>query len=274
MTERNIIDQTTLPATSESLARDFESLGLETGQTVLLHSSLGSIGYVCGGAQTVITSLLNILGESGTLMMPTHTGQNSDPANWNAPPVPESWWPAIRANSPPFDPRITPTRGMGAIAEMFRQMPGVERSLHPSTSFAACGPNADFLLGGKLPLEEGLGEDSPIGKLYEIDGQILLLGTTHSSNTSLHLAEYRAKLAHKNIVKEGAAILLDEERQWVMFEMLDLDSDDFEQIGTAFTNEIQNRDFFSVGDVGLANASLYQQRPLVDFAVSWMENYR
>ncbi len=274
MSEKDVINETAVPATVESLSKDLESLGLRAGQTVLVHSSLSRLGYVCGGAQTVIMALLDVLGSSGTLMMPTHSGQNTDPANWKAPPVPESWWPEMRTTSPAFNPLVTPSRGMGAIPEMFRNFPGVKRSSHPTTSFAAIGPNSDFLLGGGISLKEELSEDSPIGKLYEIHGQILLLGVSNKSNTSLHLAEYRAKLSNKTVVMEGTAMLVDGKRKWVEFNMLELDPDDFEQIGCAFINSEENSKFFFTLNVGSATCLLIQQRPLVDFAASWMEANR
>ena len=63
--------------------------------------------------------------------MPTHTGDNSEPSNWENPPVPESWWDVIRAEMPVFDPKLTPTRGMGIIPETFRKFPGwLEVTIH------------------------------------------------------------------------------------------------------------------------------------------------
>lgn len=274
MSKDNIIKQTGIPAAIEALSKDLESLGLRPGHTVLLHSSLSSLGYVTGGAESVITALLKVLGESGTLLMPTHTAQNTEPSNWQSPPVPESWWSTIRNTRPAFDPELTPTRGMGAIAEFFRTMQGVKRSAHPTASFAAVGPNADYLLENHISLEEELGENSPLGKLYELDGYVLLLGVTHDANSSLHLAEYRADYANKKTIKEGTAMLVAGERQWVKYEMLDLDPDDFNSIAADFSNLPENNKFISEGKVGLALSKYVRQRPLVDFAVGWMNRNR
>jgi len=238
--------------------------------TLLVHSSMSKIGWISGGAQAVIEALLSVLGDDGTLIMPTHSAQNSNPANWQRPPVPESWWETIRENRPAYDPRITPTREMGTIAEMFRNYPDVKRSAHPVGSFSAIGKHTDTLLDNHTSLERMFGDESPIGKLYELDGYVLLLGVGHGNNTSIHLAEYRADLPPKSPFKEGCAMLVDGQRQWVEFDMFPIDDEDFPQIGVDFAKAHSQVE----GNVGLADAILVKQRQLVDFAVQWMETNR
>ena len=271
MSEEQLIARTPSPITKQSLIHDFQALGLSPGQTVLVHSSMSKIGWITGGAHTVILALLDVLGDKGTLMMPTHTAQNTDPANWRHPPVPESWWQIIRDNRPAYDPHMTQTREMGAIPELFRTMPGVKRSDHPVGSFAAIGANADYLTADHHSLEQMFGEGTPIGKLYELDGYVLLLGVGHGNNTSLHLAEYRANFPAKKTIPEGTVMLVDSQRQWVEFKMHDLDDEDFPQIGAEY--EAQSSDV-RVGKVGLAESRFFRQRPTVDFAEQWMNTNR
>src|SRR5438105_9676976 len=98
------IERTTgLPPTVDSLAGDLAALGVEAGSTLLVHCSLRELGWVVGGPVAVVGALDRVLGANGTLVMPAHSGDLSDPAGWREPPVPEPWWDVIRRNMPPFD---------------------------------------------------------------------------------------------------------------------------------------------------------------------------
>jgi len=274
MSEKTVIDRTTEVCTVNTLCRDFEQIGMRAGHTVLVHSSMSKLGFVVGGPQSVINALLEVLGTAGTLMMPTHTGQNTDPANWRHPPVPEAWWSDIRTTMPAYDPDRTPSRGMGAIAELFRTYPQVNRSAHPIASFAATGPQASALLEDHSSLTEMFGEASPVGKLYALDGYVLLLGVTHSNNTSMHLAEYRAAYSGKRYAKEGSAQWIEGERKWTEFEMLAVDSDDFEAIGADYTASQAASEHICVSKIGMSDSTYLRQRPLVDFTANWMSTHR
>jgi aminoglycoside 3-N-acetyltransferase len=209
------------------------------------------------------------LGQEGTLMMPTHTNNNTDPAEWQHPPVPKSWWPLIRDHTPAYQPATTPTRLMGAVPELFRTWPGAIRSAHPVASFAALGPNAGYLTFDHA-LEDDVGERSPLGRLYDLDGYVLLLGVLHWNNTSLHLAEARADYPGKRYLRSGTAMMVDGQRQWVEYETLETYGDDFGEIGQAFDMTHQ----LSISHIGQAEVRFFKQRSLVDFAINWIEKHR
>ncbi len=199
ISEGDVVKITKYPNTITSLKRDFKTLGVEHGSIIILHISLSKIGWTVGGPVSVIKALMQVLTSEGTLIMPTFTSDNSDPSRWENPPVPKSWWNTIRQEMPAFKPKITPTRVMGVTAETFRNWSNVLRSNHPITSFAAWGKYAKFITENHK-LTADLGEDSPISRLYDLDGQILLVGVTHENNSSLHLAEYRSDFPGKKFI--------------------------------------------------------------------------
>jgi aminoglycoside 3-N-acetyltransferase len=271
MTELDAVQRTpSQPATVASLRADLGALGVTSGMVLLVHASLQSLGWVCGGAVAVILALEETLGPSGTLVMPTHSSDLSDPQGWSNPPVPETWWETIRQETPAFDPELTPTRKMGIIAEVFRKQPGVLRSGNPQVSFAAWGKHAATVIRNH-GLDFGLGEDSPLARIYDLAGSVLLLGVNHAVNTSLHLAETRASYPGKRIITGGAPILRDGERIWADLQEIDESTDDFETIGEAFARAT---DDLVRGEIACAPAMLMPQRNLVDFAERWMETHR
>jgi aminoglycoside 3-N-acetyltransferase len=272
MNEGHVIQRTETPATLQSLKDDLHQLGLQPGMVVLVHSSLSALGWVCGGAVTVILALEEVLGSTGTLVMPTHSADLTEPSKWTGPPVPASWCETIRETMPAYDPDLTPTRGMGTIPEIFRKQRGVSRSLHPQSSFSAWGRHAEQIIQDHA-LEDGLGNGSPLARIYDLDGWVLLLGVGHDSNTSLHLAEYRTSVPAKKVIQEGAPIFVDGVRTWKIFDDTVIDESDFEDIGAAFIED-GGGVALRRGKVGLADCQLIAQRNLVDFAIGWIESNR
>jgi aminoglycoside 3-N-acetyltransferase len=255
-------DSLVTPAT---IATDLNRLGVRSGMLLNVHGAMSKLGFVVGGAQAVVQGLLDTLGPEGTLMMPSHSSQLSDPANWRNPPAPETWWQQIRAEMPAYDPARTPTRTMGAIPELFRTFPGALRSAHPQVSHAALGPLAARITA-EHPLECLFGDASPIGKLYALNGWVLLLGVGHGNNTVLHLAEDRADFPGKTRHLEGAPITIRDTRRWQAFRPLKVNDDDFPAIGAAFAATGRER----IGRVCAAEARLMRAREVVDFATDWI----
>ena len=128
----------------DEIIQKLKEVGLKIGDTVMVHTSLGKMGYVCGGAQAVIEALMEVVGDSGTIMMPTQSWKNLDPEtgiHWEAD---QKDWQLIRDNWPVYDKNLTPTNTMGAVAEMFRQVPGSVRSDHPARSVCAWGRYEEY----------------------------------------------------------------------------------------------------------------------------------
>ncbi len=267
MSEVDTIKRVKRPSTRDSLTADLRRLGVESGMTLLVHSSLSKLGWVVGGPVAVIQALMDVLTPQGTLVMPAHSTQMTDPADWENPPIPKEWHELVRNAMPLFDPQRTHTRQMGKIAELFRTWPDVSRSDHPHMSFAAWGQHADFVTANhELPYS--LGETSPLARVYDLDGQVLLLGVGYDNNTSMHLAEYRAPYAP--LAPNGAPWLVDGEKVWQPFDDIDMHDELFAQIGVEYEATVAVR----VGQVGAAECRLMVQRTAVDFTQDWFTRWR
>ena len=261
MSETEVILNTSSPRTRPSLAADLQQL-VSPGMTVLVHSSLSALGWVCGGPVTVVQALMDAVTMTGTLIMPTQSGNYSDPAEWQNPPVPSQWWTIIRETMPAYDPQITPTWHMGQIVEVFRTLPNVLRSSHPNVSFAAWGQQAELVVN-RHSLNNSLGEDSPLARLYDLNGWVLLLGVGYDRSTCFHLAEYRSVGAKQ--ISKSSPILEAGQRVWKTYKDIEFAADSFAEIGKAF----EKQGTVKVSNVGSAQSKLFSIREAVDFAVSW-----
>jgi aminoglycoside 3-N-acetyltransferase len=257
---------TDLPPTRASLAADLTALGLRAGDTVIVHSSLRAVGWVPGGRVTVVQALLDVLGPMGTLVVPAQTMDNSDPKHWQRPPVPESWWPVIREHTPAFDPALTPTRGLGAMAEAVRTWPGAVRSDHPQASFAAVGAQAAELMATH-DLDSQFGEASPLAALERAGARVLLLGVGFDVCTAFHLAEYRIPSPK---TEHSCAMFTATGREWVTYTDIAVNSDDFDRLGAAY----EPMATLSRGKVGAADTRLFPLAEAVAFAVEWLRANR
>lgn len=166
--------------TKDDICAGLRQMGLRPGFQVLAHSSLSSFGYVEGGAEAAIEALLESISPGGTVLVPTLTGSEAlSPAN---PPV--------------FDPQNTPC-WTGLIPETFRHRPDAVRSLHPTHSVAAIGPDAAALTAEHVDSLTPCDELSPYGKLAQsARGYILLIGVDHESNTTFHHIEELAGVSY------------------------------------------------------------------------------
>lgn len=230
--EADVIAQSTAPVTRDDLITALSQAQISDGDIVIAHTAMSRLGWVVGGAQTVLDAVLTRIGETGTLVMPGNSAQLSDPRKWQAPPVPEDWIPAIMDTMPPFDLETTPTRGLGRVVEAFRAMPGTLRSTHPTTSFLARGPKAQEILADHT-LSMCLGPNSPLGSLYALEAKVLFLGAGFDTATCFHLAEYDPGIRAVERVAYPVA-KKDDRTIWMEVDDVDLDDTDFAEIGRAF----------------------------------------
>jgi aminoglycoside N3'-acetyltransferase len=161
---------TTLGA--DQVTAQLRSLGVGAGGVLVVHTAFSKVAPLDGGPQGLILALLAALGSEGTLVMPSMSDDDDHP----------------------FDPRTTPCLGMGIVADTFWRLPGVLRSDSPH-AFAAIGPRAAEITAAH-PLDVPHGSNSPIGRVYALNGQVLLLGVGHDANTTIHLAENLARVRY------------------------------------------------------------------------------
>jgi aminoglycoside 3-N-acetyltransferase len=164
----------TMPdVTRQQIADRLRQIGVQSGESLLVHSSLSSFGHVVGGAATVVEALLEVAGPDGTVFVPT-----------------------FNFGKLPFDSATTRSL-TGAISESLRTMPGAIRSPHPTHPFSGIGPQAALILS-EHPLMRPFGKGSPIWRLWEENAQVLLLGCDHRSSSMIHVAEVQADVPYLN----------------------------------------------------------------------------
>jgi len=179
---------------AKSLAQDLTALGVPRGGLLVVHSGFRSLEPVDGGPAAVVEALREAVGPEGTLLMPTFTTQLIDPATWPVPPSPEERE-RLMAQMQLYDPAKSPPHKMGAVATALWRTPGARRSLHPITSWTAIGPLAEALTADH-PREDPEGRHGPVGRAWERDARVLLLGVDHDANTTIHLAESLLDMPH------------------------------------------------------------------------------
>jgi aminoglycoside 3-N-acetyltransferase len=250
------------------LRRELRSLGVRPGSVLLTHCSMHAVGLVDGGAATLLEALLKVLGERGTLVVPTQTRSKSMSSreflravSGLSPAQRESYLDLL----PGFDPALSPSEGMGALSEAVRLHPGASRSTHPTTSFAAVGRQAAELTASH-PLDDILGDDSPLGWMYRADAYVLLLGVEYDKCTAFHLGEdwstaplrsYRFKIGDK----------------WRdVPEARNYDDSDFMELGARF--EVEHKEELVFGPVGGADCRLFPLAAAARFAAKWLPETR
>ena len=258
------------PITKSRLVRDLKELGVTTGQTLMLHASVKAIGWIVGGPDIVIQAILDVLGSEGTLMM--YVGWEDSPydlAKW-----PEDWQRAYLEECPPFDPATSRAcRKWSILTEYLRTWPSAFRSSHPEGSFAAVGALARWITENQ-PLQYGYGPGSPLAKLCEVKGKVLLAGAPFGTITLLHYAEHMAKVPNKLIVHYKMPILRNGQRVWVDIEEFDTcggilpgAEEYFEVIPSEYLSSGRGRS----GKIGAAQSYLFDAADLAKFAIQWLE---
>ena len=261
----------------EQLHADLMRLGVSRSSILLVHASMRNVQPLHHDPAVVADALLHVLGDEGTLVVPTYTSWNStsSPAFRAATEcmTPEQLS-VYRESMPAFDPLLTPAWGMGTFAEYVRTHPEAVRSTHPQTSFAAVGARSIELMS-KHDLDCHLGDQSPLGAMYRADAFVLMLGTEYSTSSVFHLAECRHALKPLREYQCRTADKMHDTTNplngWVSFEDVDFDDSDFHLLGSDFESMTG---CVHRGSVGGAQSLLFRVRSAVDFAAHWLPKNR
>ena len=218
--------------------RQLHDLGVLPGSVLVVHTAFSKIRPVAGGPQALIAALRDALGPEGTLVMPSMSDDDEHP----------------------FDPARTDCRGMGVVADIFWRMPDVSRSNSPH-AFAAVGRYAAEITRPH-PDDVPHGVDSPAGRVWERDGQVLLLGAGHDANTMIHLAEHIANVRYRRA--KHLTVRRDGYPTRIAYQEIDHCCENFAQLDAWLdARRLQRR-----GPVAHGAARLARARDIVDIALA------
>jgi aminoglycoside 3-N-acetyltransferase len=247
--------------TREKLTAALRGLGVAPGDVLMVHASLRALGRVRGGAAEVVRALQECVGEAGTLA-----------AYVDFEPFLDLDDEEEVARMPEFDP-LTARAALdhGVLHETMRTWPGARRSGHPDAGVVAIGAKAQWIVEPH-PFHYGYGPGTPLARVVEAGGKVLMLGAPLDTITLLHYAEHLAQIPDKRVLRYRRLMPGGE---WVDFEEFDtgepvserLPENVFELIAEDFLLSGKGAE----GRIGKARAVLLEARELVDFAVAWME---
>lgn len=234
--------------TRDQISAALRALGLPAGAIVFMHSSMSSIGYVEGGADTIVDAFLDILSPGGTLVVPTFTFAHGNDDN--------------RV----FDSARDPSE-MGRLTEVTRTRPGARRSCHLLHSVAALGAHAEEITANHGP--SAWAADGPFWKLYELDAHILLLGVPYLRCTFFHVLEQLVQVPYRRWSEVEARV---QDRDGSLHPLLtliyspkpDFAGNDFNKLGAL----LELRGLVQVGSVGNAVARLFHARDALEVGLA------
>lgn len=255
-----------------TLVSQLRDLGLRDGDLVMVHAALRAVGPVFGGPDALIDALGAAVGPSGTI---------AAYLDWEAPwedfvdaggRTLDAW----REEAVPFDPaRTRAARDNGTFAEFLRTTPGARRSANPGASMAAIGARADWLTGDH-PLDYGYGPGTPLARVAEARGKVLMLGAPLDTFTLLHHAEHLAQIPGKRVIRTEVPFLLDGRTVWRWIEEFDTSEPVSERLPEDFIAQIVSAYEAGGGGrrglVGDARCLLVEAADILPFAVHWIED--
>ncbi|GAC67201.1 aminoglycoside 3-N-acetyltransferase [Gordonia soli] len=264
--------------TRDRISADLQALGLAPGDIVMAHGALRAIGPLLNGPDDVVGGLVDAVAPGGTVLGYTDWSSNHHELLDDSGRLPDRW----RDRVAPFDPlRSRAIRDNGALPEFLRTWPGSRRSGNPGASVAAVGDAAEAMTADH-PLDYGYGDGSPLARLVDRGGKVVMLGAPWDTMTLLHHAEHLADIENKRVIRYEAPLRDGDMREgdggvtWHMFEEFDTGDpivegpaeDYFADIVTEFVASEPHR----LGTVGAARTLVVDAAAICAFAVDWLEH--
>lgn len=254
------------------LTKDLHTLGVASGDVVMVHASLRAIGKVAGGPDEVHLAIKDAITPAGALVMYASCPRYYDEVGRGNLTSEEEK--EILEKLPPFDAELARSaQDNGALVELFRTWPGSRVNDHVAR-FVAWGKHTDFLFS-EQPWDFAFGRGSCLERFTELGGKILLLGSDHDNVTYLHYPEHISDFPDKRIARFKVPVLVDGNRAWL--DMAEVDTSAgahptwpdnfFARIVDAYLSATGNKG----GVVGNAESFLIPARGLLAHATGEME---
>jgi aminoglycoside 3-N-acetyltransferase len=261
--------------TRADIRAHLEQLGLRPGDVVLAHGALSKLGRLLNGPDAVIGALLDAVSPGGTVLAYTDWDARYDELADADGRVPDEW----REHVPPFDAQTSRSaRDNGALPEFLRTWPGARRSGNPGASVAALGARAEwFTADHPLDYGYGYGPGSPLAKLVEVGGKVVMIGAPLDTMTLLHHSEHLADLTDKHVIRYEVPLAVGEGVAWRWVEEFDTADPVIDAFADDYFATIVE-DFLVTGQgvrgqVGTAESVLVDAAAMCTFAVAWMESH-
>ena len=249
--------------TKDDLKMAFAQMGIRKGMLVFVQSSLRPFGWVVGGAQAIIDALMETVTYDGTIVMPAFTRNLSDPSMYKSGTVPRACWPEIRQAILPFNKRLSTPVNMGEVTVQFMRNEAVLRSNHPAYSFLAWGKYAKLIVE-KHPLHFGLSKDSPLSKIVDLNGFVLLAGMNYDKCEMFDLAQYNNRACPIRIltypIEKGGNI------HWIKMLDKEMNTSSYKAIGA----NMEERGVVKILEVGNTTCRLFSAREAISSAAAYL----
>ncbi len=232
----------------DDLIRGFKALKIEYGDVIFVHSSLSSLGYVVNGVNTVINALLEVVGDEGTIIMPTFTGSIKD-----------------CLENPPFFKYDEPC-WTGVIPENFRRRGDSIRSLHPTHSVASIGSKAYTIVKGHEDSLSPCGDGTPYIQLYRLNGKIMFLGVDLACNTFFHTVEELADVPY-HLQPEPVKVKIEDRNCRVLRREMYLHAYGTPRRFREAERFLMEEDIIRIGMIGRAEVRIIDAREMLDVTI-------